>query len=109
MKIVTATAATATTVATTTTTAATTTALAGLGFVDGESPAVMFLFVHGTDRSLSSVVCLHFNKTKALAAARITVLNDLCTDDCAKFREQLLQHLVGHTVSKISDVKFLSH
>jgi hypothetical protein len=72
-----ATTATAASAATTTATAAesATAGFAGLGFVDGQSAAVMFLAIERADGGLRLGVAAHLNETKAFASAGFAVLD----------------------------------
>ena len=81
---------TAAAAASTTTTAATATAVfTRTGFVDSQGSPLVLLFVEPLDGRLCFGIAAHFHKSKALAAARFAVLNDLSTLHCAKLTEQL--------------------
>ena len=49
----------------------------------------MLLFVHSTDRLLSSIIRLHLDKAKALASTSVAILDDLRAYYRAELREQL--------------------
>ena len=89
-----ATSTTASSVSATTTAAAaaTTTALfARLGFVNGQRATAVILLVQATDRFVGGIVIPHLDETETLAAAGITVLDDLSTPHLSERAEQLLQ------------------
>ncbi len=100
-------AATAAVAATTATAAAAT--LTGLGFVDRQATAVNFLVMHRVDRPLGGIVFLNLDETESPAAPRLAILDNLSTGDRAKVREHLLESVVGHAPSQVSNVKLLTH
>ena len=55
--------------------------LPGLGFAHHETPPVVIVIIESLDRCLSLGVRVHLDKTEPLAAARVTVCDDLgvCT------------------------------
>ena len=58
---------------------------------------------------MGSVVSLHLHEAEALAAARVTILDDLRADDGSELEEHLFQRLARHAVRKVTDIKFLTH
>jgi hypothetical protein len=73
--------ATATTAPTAKSTAATATAttgpvFTGLGFIDGQRPAIVILAVEGSDRLLSFFVCAHFDEPETFTASGFPVADD---------------------------------
>jgi hypothetical protein len=78
---------TASSVSTTTTTAATS-LFARLGFVDGQRTTVVIFLVQATDRFIGGIVIPHFNEAETLAAAGVTILNDLSTPHLTELTEQ---------------------
>ncbi len=86
-----ATVAAAATTTTTTTVAAAAARLAGFRLVHIQGAAVVFFFVEAADGLLSSVIVGHFDKTEALAAAGISILNDFGAVDFAERSKQLFQ------------------
>src|SRR5262245_8422466 len=50
---------------------------AGLGFVDGEGAAAVFLAVHRRDRGLGLGVAAHLDESEALGASGVAVVDDL--------------------------------
>jgi hypothetical protein len=62
-----------------------------LGFAHYEPPPLVFVIIESLDRSLSLGVGVHLDKTEPLAAAQISVLNDLGALNIADRREPLLQ------------------
>lgn len=114
-----ATAAAATTVATTTAAAATTAATAvattaaatgagtgftWLGFIDGQSAAVMLLAVQSGDCRCCFSVRTHLDETKALRAAGFAILDDFGAFDSAVRGEQFLEGRAIDAVAQIPDV-----
>jgi hypothetical protein len=93
-------AASATTAAATTAVAAATTAAAATaaattlftrpGFVHGQGPSVVLGAVDAGNRRLGFGIASHFNKAKALASARVAVVDDLG----ALHRPELRKHLI---------------
>jgi len=63
--------------------------LAGLGFVDGQRPAVMFLAVQCGNRRLGFLVAGHFDKAEAFAAAGHLVHDHSGAFDRSVLREHL--------------------
>lgn len=51
--------------------------LAGPGFIDGESAPTVLLAVEGLNGSIGFAVVRHFDEPKALAAARVPIIDDL--------------------------------
>lgn len=92
-----------------TTAAATTTVFPWPGFVDRQRPTVVLLLVKRIDGRLGCVVVSHFNEAKSLAAPCVTVLNHLCATNLAKLGEEALQRFIGHAITEIADVQFLTH
>jgi hypothetical protein len=104
-----ATAAATTTAAITTTAAATAPAFLGLGFVDSESTAIMFLAVDSGNRRLRFSIAAHFDKTKALASAGVTISDDLSALHGAVRSKELFQSGAIDVVAHITHVQFLAH
>jgi hypothetical protein len=102
-------AATTTATAVTTTAAATAPAFLGLGFVDSESTAIMFLAVDSGDRCLRFSIAAHFDKTEALASAGVTVSDDLSALHGAVRSKKLFQSGAIDVVAHITHVQFLAH
>jgi hypothetical protein len=102
-------AATTTTTAVTTTTAATTPAFLGLGFVDSESTAIVFLAVDSRDGCLRFGIAAHFDKSEALASAGVTVSDDLSALHGSVRGKKLFQCGAIDIVAHISNVQFLAH
>ena len=50
----------------------------GLGFIDSQGAAAMFLAVEGGDSRLSFAVAAHLDKAEALALAGVAIGDDLC-------------------------------
>jgi hypothetical protein len=65
----------AATAAATTATESATAGFAGLGFVDGQSAAVVFLAIERADGGLRLCIAAHLNETKAFASAGFAVLD----------------------------------
>lgn len=111
--LVTAAATTATTTPAAASTAVTTPASTALfarpGLVDRQRPAVMFFVVQTLDGRLGLLVGSHFDEGKTLASSRVAILNDLSADHVAELSKQLLQGVVGRSVTQITDIQPLSH
>lgn len=103
-----ATAAAATVTTATAVAAATRARLAGSGFVDGESPAVMFLVVERPDRFLRLGIGVHLDKPEAFAATGFTVGNHLSALHGPELGKELLELGVVDPVGQIADVQFLA-
>jgi hypothetical protein len=101
------TAATATAVPTTT--AATAPAFLGLGFVDSEGAAIMFLAVDSRDGCLRFSIGAHFDETEALASAGVAVCDDLSALHGAVRSKELFQSGAIDVVAHISNIQFLAH
>ncbi len=86
-------AATATTVASSTTAAAIATTAASFfarpGFIHGQGSPIVFLFIEAGNGCLRFIIGSHFDKPKALAAAAITIADDLCTLHRTELGKQL--------------------
>jgi hypothetical protein len=97
--------------ATTTAAAATTAAtfFTGPGFVDGQGATAVLLAVEGRDSRLGFGVAVHFDKTKPLAAAGVTIIDDLGRHDLAMGAEQLLEFGAVHAIAEVSNVQLLTH
>jgi hypothetical protein len=95
-------AAAATTTASATT--ATGTVFAGLGFIDGQCAAIMFLTVELTDGRLGLRVAAHLNESEALAPARFTVADHFCRLHRSVLAEQLFKIRAVYVVAQISDI-----
>ena len=65
--------------------------LAGLGLVDREPTAVVFLVVEALDRRLGLGLGVHLDEAEALAAAGVTVLDDLGICTVPYWANQLFQ------------------
>jgi hypothetical protein len=57
--------------------AATRTLLTRTGFVDGQGPAIVLLAIERRDGCLRFLIAGHFNEPEPLAAAGITIIDDL--------------------------------
>src|SRR5262249_27854697 len=77
----------------------------GARFVNGQITAIVFLFMQTADCFLCRIVIPHFDKTKALAAARFPILHDLCVLHFAELRKQLFQTLIGDIPAQIPDIQ----
>src|SRR4051812_46528117 len=64
--------------------------LTGPGFVDGEGAAVVLLAVEGGDGRICLGVVGHFDEPEALAAAGVSVVDDLGGHDLPVLGKQLL-------------------
>jgi len=93
-------AATITTAATAIAAATASTRLAGPRLVHGQPPPVVILIVKTANCLLRLGIGVHFDKTEALAASRVTVGDDLSTLDRSELRKELLKI---RTVSEIND------
>ena len=91
------------------TTAATRAIFLGLGFVDGQCAAVVILTVERGDRGLRFLIRPHLDESEALAAAGITVGNDLGGLDAAVLAEELFQVRAADVVAQVPHVKLAAH
>lgn len=82
---------TATATAAVSTAAAATTIFAGAGFIDGEGSATVLLAVECLDGGLGFIVIGHLDEPEPLAAAGVSVVDDLGGKDLAMLAEQLLE------------------
>src|SRR5262245_21694332 len=105
-----ATAAVSPTAAATATAAAATAALfTRAGFVHGQAAPIDFLQVESLNRRLGLSPVGHLHEAKALAPARVAVLNDLRTLYLAILGEQRLQAFTGDAVAQVTDIQSHSH
>src|SRR5205823_5203852 len=83
----------------------------GLGarLVDGEGAAAGVLAVQGGDGGLGLLVGLHLHEAEALGAAGVPVHDDLGRLHGAVRLEHLGEVPVGHPVTQVADVQFLTH
>src|SRR5688572_17157590 len=89
--------------------ATTAAALAGLGLVDGQRPAIVLLAVERGDRRLRLFVRTHLHEPEAFAPAGVAVADHLSAAHRAVLREQLLQLRAVHVVAQVSDVQPPAH
>jgi hypothetical protein len=99
----------ATTEPTAATTASTTAVFARAGFVDGEGTSAVLLTIEGRNRRLGFVIRAHLDEAEALAAAGVTVVDDLRGDHSPVLTKQLLQFRAIHLVAQISNIQLLTH
>jgi hypothetical protein len=92
--------------AATTTTAA---LFARAGFVDGQATAIDFFQVESLNGRLSLAIVVHFDEAKSLAAAGVTILDDLSTFHLAVLAKQLFQALAGGVIAQVSNIQTHSH
>jgi hypothetical protein len=85
------------------------TILARFGLVHGQFATAVLLFVERCDCRLGFEFVFHFDKPKTLAAAGISIINDLRAIHDSVCGEQLLQFRAVHFVAQISDVEFFAH
>ena len=69
----------------------------------------MILAIRGGDRGLRLGVAAHFHEPEALAAARVTVADDLRALHAAVCGEDLLQRRAIDIVAQISDIQLTAH
>ena len=81
---------------------------ARLRFVDRQRAAVVVLLVKLCDRGAGGIFVIHLDESKALAAARVAILNHLGTAHRTERCEECLEALIGRLVAQIADIKFLS-
>ena len=101
--------ATATTAAAATEATAAGTFFTGLGFIDRQGTAAMFLAVEGGDRGLSLGIAAHLDKAETLGAAAVTIHDDLRAGDRAVRPEQLFESCTVNIVAQITDIQFFTH
>src|SRR6185503_13585950 len=77
---------------------------AGLGFIDGQRPAVLLLAVQSGNRRGGLGVTAHLHESETLASAGFAILNDLSALDRAVRREHLLQCRIVDLVTHIADI-----
>jgi hypothetical protein len=58
---------------------------------------------------LRFIIAAHFDKTKALGAARVTFHHDFGAGDSTESSKGLFQIAVTNRVRKVADVKFVAH
>jgi hypothetical protein len=92
-----------------TTTAAATAFFTWACFVDGQGAAVVFLAIERFNRRLGLFIAAHLDETKALAAARFTVVDDLGGRHRPMSPKQLFQLGTVHTVRQIPYIQLLTH
>jgi hypothetical protein len=90
-------------------TTATAAILAGLGFVDGEPSAVVFLVVEAVDGGLGLGLGVHLDEPEPLAPAGVAVLDDLGALDGPELREELLELRAVDLIGQITDIQLLAH
>ena len=83
--------------------------IARLGFVDGQSPAVLPLPVQGGDRRLGFIVGGHLDETKSSAPPGHPVSDNFRALDRSVSRKQLFQIRTRYVVAQIPHIEFLAH
>jgi hypothetical protein len=92
------------TAATTTAATATGAIFAGLGFIDGESAAIMFLAVQRGDRRCCFRITSHLNETEALAATGFPIADDFGRLHGSVLAEKLLKVRAVCIVAQVPNV-----
>ena len=99
--------------ATSTTTAAETTAstatttgtlFTGASFIDGQCAAFMLLAVQSGDRSLGFLVAGHFHEPETLAAAGVSIIDNLSGHNLAMGTKQLFEFRAIHLVAQVPNI-----
>src|SRR5262249_2648282 len=83
--------------------------LARLGFVHDECAAAVLLTVQPSDRILGLLVVGHLDKAESLRSTCVAVHDYLCGLDGSVRCEQLFERGLGHVVSQVADIQFLTH
>src|SRR4051794_10204131 len=95
--------------ATAATVAATRAGFTRLGLINREAATVVVLVVEALDGRLGLGLAAHLHEAEALAAARVTVLDDLRALDVPECGEQLLQVGTADLIGQVPDIQFLTH
>src|SRR5438876_7845050 len=89
--------------------AARTALLLGLGFVDGQGPALVIEVVQFLDGLLRLRVVLHFDEAEAARASRLAVGDHLSAAYLAVLAEQFQQNTVDRIPHEIADIDYVRH